>query len=461
MQEEIMTYTQHVPHKMQPALAGEQLEAAFDMFNQLSEQLTKSYGELERQANQLAEELAEARSERLQQLAEKEKLANKLEVVINTLPAGVVVLDEQGRVRQCNLNARAMLSSNLLGEDWQLLAASRMIQGEDGTRLQDGRWVNVRSRPLHCNGGKQVNGKIILITDVTEIREMQARLNQQQRLTSLGEMVAGLAHQIRTPLSSALLYIGNVNHPAASSEARKRYSDKAAESLRHLERMVNDMLIFAGGGVTQSRQFTVAEVIEQLTAVIEPGFCQAGFELQLNVQSPTKVISGNCDALVSAFQNIACNALDALQVNAGKRSEPGHFCIEVCEEEALVVFHFTDNGCGFDNEVKKRLLEPFYTTRSSGTGLGLAVLNETVKRHNGLLKIDSIPGEGSCFTVALPVAQQETIMNSHFSGQCSDHYSARETEADYGVNTSMHEYTDTNDVIKPAIKKAANEEGVL
>ncbi len=397
-----------------PQLAGEQLEAAFNMFNQLSEQLTQSYGELERQASQLADELAEARSERLRQLAEKERLAQQLEVLINTLPAAVIVVDGRGCVKQCNANARTLFAASLLGDDWQRIAQKSFVQMDDGIRMQNGRWVTIRTRPLRGGSRRRITGKIVLVTDVTEMRERELMANQQRRLTSLGEMLASLAHQIRTPLSSALLYLDNINHPGAGSEDRLRYTEKAGESLRHLERMVNDMLIFARGDVAESRCFTVETLMRSLCELIEPQFERAGVALRTPGRFPALFLNGNRDALVSVFQNIASNAIDAMQDN--EHGKPAMFSIDVTAEgDDGVCFRFTDTGCGFDEEIRKRVLEPFFTTRSSGTGLGLAVLHETVKRHRGTIEIQSQPAIGSCFIVRLPVGRKDRTLNSNMT----------------------------------------------
>ncbi len=404
---------------MPSSLAGEQLEAAFDMFNQLSEQLTKSYGELEAQVTQLSAELAEARNERLIQLAEKEQLANRLEALLNTLPAAVVVLDEHSRVNQFNLNAQYMFGDSLLGKHWESVAKQHLVRDIDGIRLLDGRWVSISARPMYqdtVQGSSTPGaGKIILVTDVTEIHQLEASLNHQQRLTSLGEMVAGLAHQIRTPLSSALLYLTNIDHPNADIADRKRYTAKAADSLRHLERMVSDMLIFARGGMTENERFTVAALMQQFEQLLSPVFAEKKAELLIENTVPEMYLLGNRDALVSAFQNMATNAIEAAENDCDKKL---FFHVSVNSLSAETVeFCFQDNACGMSDEVRARVLEPFFTTRSSGTGLGLAVLNETVLSHHGVLDVQSQAGIGSCFTVTLPVGIDHTVLSSQIANK--------------------------------------------
>jgi len=401
-----------------PQLAGEQLEAAFHLFNRLSQQLTQSYGELETQVAQLSAELAEARHERLKQLAEKERLANRLETLLDTLPASVVVLDESGRVNQFNLNAKTMFGSVLIGKSWEEIARQYFVRDGDGMRLKDGRWVSLSARPLLDESGPAEIGKIILVTDVTEIHQLEARLNHQQRLTSLGEMLAGLAHQVRTPLASALLYLSNINHVNASMQDRQRFTRKAADSLQHLERMVNDMLIFARGGVTENERFTIDFLLIRLQQLLEPQFSRAGACFHINNEVPEQILEGNADALVSAFQNLASNALEA-----GEQFADRKIVFEISVKQHLndrITFIFTDNAGGMSEAVQTRILEPFFTTRSNGTGLGLAVLNETVMNHGGELSVYSKPGKGSHFTVVLPVGTQYTVLNSELASTTED-----------------------------------------
>ncbi len=396
-----------------PQLAGEQLEAAFHLFNRLSQQLTQSYGELEAQVAQLSTELAEARHERLKQLAEKERLASRLETLLDTLPAGVVVLDECGHVNQFNLNAKAMFGTVLIGKNWEEIARQYFIRDGDGLRLKDGRWVSLSARPLLDEAGPNEIGKIILVTDVTEIHQLEARLNHQQRLTSLGEMLAGLAHQVRTPLASALLYLSNINHVNASMQDRQHFTHKATDSLQHLERMVNDMLIFARGGVTENECFTVDFLLSRLQQLLEPQFSRTDACFHINNEVPERILEGNADALVSAFQNIASNALEA-----GEQCTDRKIIFEISVKPHLndqVRFIFTDNAGGMSESIRARILEPFFTTRSNGTGLGLAVLNETVMNHDGELSVYSKPGKGSHFTVVLPVGTQYTVLDSELA----------------------------------------------
>lgn len=410
---------------VQPARG--QLEDAFNQFNQLSEKLASSYNELETQVAYMSEELAEARSERLKQLAEKEILAERLEGLLAALPAGVVVLDKQGIIGQANPVARDMLGDDLDGQTWQAIASRALITDGDELRLQDGRWLSLSIRTLDAD-----SGKIILLADVTETHSLQVMLNRKQRLTSLGEMVASLAHQLRTPLAAALLYISTLNHPVTRNEDKKGIVNKARERLLHLERMVNDMLIFARGDVMQLEVLDVDELVDQLRLALEEQFEAAGVELHINQSTHGVAIRANRDTLISAFQNIADNALEAcaekstLETRTVELKQPAaRLDITVAlTDEQTVIFEFVDNGVGMSSQQLDRVLEPFFTTRSSGTGLGLAVVNATIESFSGKLNITSQQGVGSSFCITLPEADKHELLSSDLSA--GEHISNKE-----------------------------------
>lgn len=392
--------------------AGEQLENAFQLFNQFSEKLADSYSDLEQQVTRLSRELAKERSKRLIELAEKEKLAKRLESLFDALPAGVVVLNSAGDITQSNRIAQQMLH-NKTG-NWKNIAADTFINDGDELRLKDGRWVNLSACQLN-----KASEKIILISDVSETHSLHEMINRQQRLSSLGEMIASLAHQIRTPLSSALLNISNASHPANNEDRRQQFTEKAKERLRYLQRMVDDMLIFARGDVSDAEYMDAESFFTQLRKLLEPGYKSQGISLHLNDNLKQVTINASQDALLSAMQNIVDNAITACEDNPESQSR-----IEITaflNDRNKFEINIQDNGCGMTEQSIERVLEPFYTTRANGTGLGLAVVNATINRYNGELRIDSKPGEGSNFNIQFPRAKANGMLPSALRTQTDMH----------------------------------------
>jgi two-component system sensor histidine kinase FlrB len=374
---------------------AEKLKHAFEVFNQLSRTLTNSYRELESQVARLNRELAAARSERLKALVEKEKLANRLQRLLEALPGGVIVLDGEGRIAECNPKAVELLGKPLVGEDW-VAVSRRSFEGSGNNphewRLKGGKTVNISARSL----GEEP-GQILLLTDVTEMRALQELVEQHQRLSAMGEMVAKLAHQVRTPLASAILYATQLNDGRLDENRRRRFTVKVVERLQHLERQVNDMLVFSRKGEFVLETIPVAVFLRQLKEAAEPQFAGTSVDLSFIDLTAGAAFQGNLEALEGGFLNLLGNALEAV---AGQ----GRIEVRAEREGRLIRLSVVDDGPGMDEAVRKRIFEPFFTTRPNGTGLGLAVVDSIVKAHGGSVRCESAPGQGSAFHVYLPPA---------------------------------------------------------
>ena len=186
---------------------SEKLQNTFAVFNQLSHQLADSYQHLEQRVLDLTEELDTVSEQRIDELQEKEQLAYRLEVLINVLPGGVVVLDKHGFIIDANPAAESLLQPALLGCKWRDIIHNCIVpKNDDGHEVSNhqGRRMSIVTRSL----GEE--GQIILLTDQTETRKLQAQLSRNERLSALGKMVSTLAHQVRTPLSSAMLYANHL-----------------------------------------------------------------------------------------------------------------------------------------------------------------------------------------------------------------------------------------------------------
>lgn len=380
-----------MPETTQPT--AQQLESAFEAFNQISVQLASSYGDLQQQVASLTEELSQARMETLNQLAEKERVAERLEKLLQALPGGVLVLDDRGRILEVNPGAYQLLGNDIIDHSWEEIAASRFVSGSRELQLHDGRWVSLSVSTLE--GGQ---GKILLLTDVSEAHRLQDLLNQHQRLTALGEMAAGLAHQIRTPLASVLLYLSQLENPSLDRARHQQFVAKTRERMRHMEHMINNMLAYVRGQSEDQASFRLKDVIDAMEQLLEIDLQATGGQMYVSNQAPDVLVRGNADALLGALSNLGINAIQSckqqpslvLDVSKGRQGE--------------TIVSLKDNGTGIDEAVQKRVFDPFFTTRPNGTGLGLAVVKAVVEGHGGSIAFDSSPGEGTTVTLHLPAA---------------------------------------------------------
>ena len=392
--------------KQQEASHTQGLRDAFQLFNQVSDQLASTYLHLENRIGQLNEELAAARSERLIQLAEKERLANRLERLLDALPAGVVVIDGDGVVRQYNSRTVELIGEPLKDIEWHhVIERSFGCSGNgDEAKLKDGRIVSISTNPL----GEEP-GQIIMLKDVTETRLLQEMLHRHQRLSAMGEMSASLAHQIRTPLASSLLYLSHLKRSKMTPEEHHRCVDKILSRLRHLDQLVTDMMVFAKGGHAGTDRIDSTSLLQELLQVAEPHLATSRCVLELHDDTKDCVLQGNHDALLSVLQNLVLNAIHAC-TERNVTSQPGLIRITASmdvEKKGIqtIVLLISDNGPGIPDDLKHKIFEPFFTTKPQGTGLGLAVVQAVIHAHNGTLWVDSKTGAGTTIGIRLPVCQ--------------------------------------------------------
>jgi len=364
-----------------------ELQAAFLAFGSVSEQLSGAFDSLRTQVAQLRAELEEAH-------ANKEHLASRLAALIKGLPGGVLVLDSGGEIRECNPAARELLGEPLLGQFFAAVLerskASAGLVGEH-TELRSGKFVNISRREL------QSGGEVVLLADVTEAHLMQVFLTRQQRLLTLGELAAGLAHQIRTPLAAALLYASQMTLPGRDAESLSRCAERTVSSLKQLDKLVNDMLAFSHGGAAREA-VSVSALLEQVAQWLRPAL-RGGIRLTIRTEAPNLMVRANAPSLVSAVLNLATNALQAASADLdlellARRAAGGRAQIVV-----------SDNGPGVPAHIRGRIFEPFFTTRARGNGIGLAIVKSVVEAHKGSVSLadnaDGVP-TGATFIIDLP-----------------------------------------------------------
>ncbi len=322
-----------------------------------------------------------------------EEQVSRYQQVLDVMPAGVILLDTQGEIREANPEAYKLLAVPLIGEKWFSVIQNAFAPQED-----DGHEVSLKNgRKVRLAISASTDGQLILITDLTETRLLQSRVSDLQRLSSLGRMVASLAHQVRTPLSSAMLYASNLAAPNLPAATKDRFQTKLMDRLHDLEKQVNDMLLFAKGGDNKVvNRFTVEQLVAEFQPMVETAIKNNEIDYFLEVESEQMSLMGNANAIASAVSNLVINAIQI----AGKQSQVDVFFRVVNGELKISV---QDSGPGVPPELQTKIMEPFFTTRSQGTGLGLAVVQMVCRAHEGRLELLSEEGDGACFTMCIPV----------------------------------------------------------
>ena len=386
---------------------------------------------LEARVDELQGRLEQFSLQRIQELADGERLARRLQNIVDLLPGGVVVIDGHGRVREANPAARELLGEPLVGALWRdVIARCFAPRKDDGHEisLRNGRRVSLATRSLEAEPGQ-----LVMLQDMTETRLLQEQLARHERLSSLGRMVASLAHQVRTPLSAALLYAGHLSERPLPFEQQQRFALRIKERLQELEHQVRDMLVFARGELPLSDRLAPRDLFDALRAAADSHVeglqvrwqCDArGGELPLSDRlAPRELFDAlraaadshveglqvrwqcdarggellcNRDTLVGAILNLINNAVQAggpqvrLKVHLVRRADTLRLTV-------------SDSGPGIEPAVLARLGEAFFTTKTAGTGLGLAVVKAVARAHRGELLLRSRVGRGTCAILELPL----------------------------------------------------------
>ena len=389
-----------------PDSKAEELQRAFDVFNQVSLELTQAYAGLQGRVESLTTELAVANGQLRRQFQEKEALSERLSLLLNALPAGVVVLDSAAAVSEANPVASQLLGPVIVGSDWPTLAARQLVPTDAPDEWQlDARRVSIAESPLDSTGGR-----LLLIHDITAAHELKANVERHQRLAAMGEMAASLAHQLRTPLATALLYSSNLAQPELSDAARRRFAGKAAEQLKRLERLIQDVLLFARGESIGRDVIAAASFIDDAAQTMAPLCREKNVTFAVHCAVGDSIIKGSRKALAGALLNLLENAVQACE---GRNAAGAEVSLNAIASGQQLRVSVRDSGGGIAPEARERMFEPFFTTRGQGTGLGLAIALGVARAHGGSIEISSTPGEGSEFILLLPTGQVSTSDESN------------------------------------------------
>lgn len=373
------------------------LEQAIQVVDGLSSQLSDSYEQLQQQVKRLTIELSESRHRHIRELRDKERLANRLSLLLETLPAAVIVVDSKDRIDQFNPVAELLFPEIRWGRLWNEVFSEQISAqtANNEWRLKDGRCISVSHKSLSPDPGK-----ILVVVDVSDSRALQEQLNRQQRLAEMGEMAAQLAHQIRTPVASALLYSEHLGRHDIRKDQRKRFSERLKQSLRHTENQVKDLLSFARGGHFEPDTVNLSNLVGDIEYALEPLIESSNATLKVIDDTDGRaLITGNHDALSGAISNLIENAVrhggDNISIEVELTPVEDGYCIMI-----------EDDGIGIEADIRQQIFDPFFTTSSDGTGLGLAVVQNVILSHGGAIRLLDKKGseaqKGAGFVICLP-----------------------------------------------------------
>ncbi len=355
-----------------------------------------------------------------QKVSEYERLKDFNENIVESINVGVMAVDLQDRIESWNSQMEVMYAQ----PRWQVVGRSlnevfpaafveefyRVRQNPGihnlykfrlATPTGDSRIVNVAMAPLVTRRFNVV-GRLVIMDDITERIELEVQLTQADKLSSIGLLAAGVAHEVNTPLAVISSYTQMLAKQLQSDPQKAGLLDKITKQKFRASEIVNNLLNFSRITGTELTEVSLNKVIADTLALLEHQFKVARIRVQPEFNENLPLIQGNAGRLQQVFLNLFLNAKDAM---AGG----GVLKIETLNGE-FVSARVSDTGSGIAQEHIHRIYDPFFTTKTSpaegqnrGTGLGLSVTYGIIQEHAGNIRVESRPGEGTTFTLDFPL----------------------------------------------------------
>lgn len=346
------------------------------------------------------------------------------ESIIESINVGLLAVDLEGRVTRLNSALEHILDlrrdaavgrrvEDLFSEEfadtlWQVL-------GNDGWRLKEIRNIyklhtgtlgnrslvlNIALAPLQDGQGQ--TGALVVLEDVTARISLEEQLQQREKLSSIGLLAAGVAHEVNTPLTGVSSYTQMLLGMLAEGDPKHALLQKVRTQAERATNIVNNLLNFSRtGSATEFAEIDITRVLDDTLQLLEPQLRRNQIEIVRTYDPEPPLVYGNSGKLQQVFTNLILNARDAIP-------EGGRITLSTCnDEDGSLTVEVADTGVGIAPENVAKIYDPFYTTKGvgRGTGLGLAVSYGIVQEHTGHISVESIPGKGTTFRITLPTAR--------------------------------------------------------
>jgi signal transduction histidine kinase len=266
--------------------------------------------------------------------------------------------------------------------------------------------LNIAIAPLVSKELQRI-GRLIIFDDITDRSELEKRLVQADKLSSIGLLAAGVAHEVNTPLAVISTYAQLLAKQISGDDQKSKLLEKIAKQTFRASEIVNSLLNFSRTSSTDFIELDVNRVIKETVNLIEHQLQKAVVEVKLDLEANLPPVKANAGKLQQVFLNLFLNARDAMPFG-------GVLTIRSWSEEGAARICVADNGEGIAPENLARIYDPFFTTKGAkkGTGLGLSVTYGIVREHAGSIEVDSRPGEGTRFYLELPLARKPVHASS-------------------------------------------------
>ncbi|MDB2180551.1 two-component system sensor histidine kinase AtoS [Citrobacter farmeri] len=363
-------------------------------------------GQISRSVNALAQTLRET------------KTLNDL--IIENAADGVIAIDRQGDVTTMNPAAEMITGytlNELVGQPYATLFSDPHFASPVLDTLAHGTEhlaqevsfpardrtieLSVTTSRIHNPNGELI-GALVIFSDLTARKETQRRLAQTERLATLGELMAGVAHEVRNPLTAIRGYV-QIIRQQTSLPVHQEYLSVVLKEIDSINRVIQQLLDFSRPRQSQWQQVLLNSLIEETLILVQTSGVQARIAFNVEQDKELSAIVADRELLKQVILNILINAVQAISTCGEIRIRTLSYS---ATQQAVII---EDNGCGIDIALQKKIFDPFFTTKASGTGLGLALSQRIINAHQGDIHVASMPGCGATFTLILPINPQGNL----------------------------------------------------
>ncbi|MEZ7891608.1 MAG: ATP-binding protein [Candidatus Wallbacteria bacterium] len=344
-------------------------------------------------------------------------IRNYTDAIIESMPLGIMTIDDHSRISIINQAAKNYLNINTISHEdivgkkidelleehlpiidclVETLSTGYIYENFDFYNPKSKMNFELTTFQLKNAEGVRI-GVAMFLRDVSKLKQMEDHVRRADRLSALGELASGIAHEIRNPLTGIKMVIQLLDKDFEKKEAApNKYTKVILEEIDRVDNIISNLLNFARPSKPEFNNTSVVKIIETILLLVESKIKL--MNTTVIREFPEKEVLVLCDSaqIKQVFLNLLQNSLQAMRM-----SENNILKISIKEENEYLYISISDNGCGIPHENLKQIFDPFFTTKDNGTGLGLSIVHRIIEEHGGSITVESEVGKGSTFTVKL------------------------------------------------------------
>ncbi len=328
--------------------------------------------------------------------------------VIQNMPSGLVTMDMESRITSMNQAARDILGQDLVRPFPEMMdlvkemeeASQKLVNKDISLEIVPGRRVllDITASPVRSSED-QITGYVFLFRDLTQIGELKKQVETNRRLAAIGKLAAGVAHEIRNPLSSIKGFATYFGKRYEKNENDRETALIMVSEVERINRSITQLLEFAKPLGVEKKEVDIRQMIDHSLKLIHHDLEQKDIRAKVDIDISKTLIHTDGDRMNQVLLNLYINAVAALE-----RGGTLAVSVKDTSQEEWIEIRVKDNGKGIDEEFLDQIFDPYFTSRPTGTGLGLSIVHRIIENLGGNIRVESKKGEGACFIINLPVS---------------------------------------------------------